>query len=270
MATASADLFESLAARTWMRLQLAEALRTSYGEETITDNIILDLLVAAPADVRVRPVPKPEEALHGADWEWWLGNDSDGWWPFAVQAKKLSKNRVYLGLRYTVKGVLQADLLERYARRRNAIPLYCFYNYDDGLTPGDCWNCPLPPDLSQLGCTVTALDVVKRVIPKRRPKTMRALHADRRSIPWRCLLKCPFLAPGSAIVGSHPLASVGFENVRPVANLPSYALGDGPVPAVTLDDDDASGITLVPRFVVVLNTARALVPASTDRPTLEA
>lgn len=266
----AADILEILAARTWRRIRASEELGTPYGEESITEANTLDMRAAGVREVLVVPVSKRAEAVYGADWEWYVGNPADGWWRYAVQAKRLSPDRTYRKLRYKVRGRLQSTLLRRYAERAGAVPLYCFYNYEPtlGAGAGGCWHCPLPYAPEQLGCTLAPLDVALRFMRRGAKPAFRAIHAADAAIPWRCLLRCPGLNPDAHAL-RHPLASKGFEDVRRHAELPPpiAALWERHATRRHLADDQAlagvppvgldfgaGDLEIVPRHVVVLTT----------------
>ncbi|RCX15622.1 hypothetical protein DFP94_11470 [Fontibacillus phaseoli] len=209
------DLFEKLAIDTWERLKYGEELNCSQSEETITDINLLEIKRANLHDILVSKSDKYEEGITGIDWEWWIGSNSTGWWRYAVQAKKLSENRKYNKLRHRVGQEYQIDILERYSKSNNCIPLYCFYNYIDDNMLNKNWHCYLPFEKEQLGCTVVPLDSVRKAFTLRADKSFSALHSDFRSIPWRCLVRCPDFLVDINKNSSHPLASIGYEKVRP-------------------------------------------------------
>ena len=99
----------------------------SYGEETITENNLLEIRRRHPNLVRVRTFPKVVEATNGADWEWHIV----GWrrtLRMRVQAKRVQSNSV-LKVRHKVKssGKEQRDLLIGDARAARMKPVYCIY-----------------------------------------------------------------------------------------------------------------------------------------------
>jgi hypothetical protein len=140
-------VLEALAVDTWERLRDSQSLEIRFGEETITDLLLLDLKRKNPARTRVIQTPKPKEKDQGTDWEWWIGSPRVPWLRFAVQAKKLNlKSSRYDGLKHQVGSALQIDLLEKYAARNRAIPLYCFYNHRHPPATKKAWRCGQPFD----------------------------------------------------------------------------------------------------------------------------
>lgn len=212
-------LFESLAAGTWDRIRLGEAMRVRQGEETISDLNLLEIARAKLPNVAVRKETKPKEGKTGIDWEWWIGSDRVGWWPYAVQAKRVSLQRRYPGLRQKVKGRYQIEILADYARREGRIPLYCFYNYCERPDPGVHWHCSLPYDEPQLGCTVVPLETVRKHWGTWGRKSFDAVHRNRDAFPWRCLVRCQeFIGAG---VARNALATGEFGGAKRVARLPA-------------------------------------------------
>ena len=84
------SVFESLAADTWKRLRDAQHLDVRFGEESVTDLVLLELKRKRHPGLQVLQTNKNVESTQGTDWEWWLGSDSQGWLRLAVQAKRLS------------------------------------------------------------------------------------------------------------------------------------------------------------------------------------
>lgn len=110
-----------------------------------------------------------------------------------VQAKKmrLDRSRAYSygRLKYPAGAWYQIDALEAFARWLGAKPGYCFYNNVKDRTAEVHWHCrQQPADVSQMGCTLVPLDVVRPVhdTPYGR-KNFYTIHPDRRALPWRCL-----------------------------------------------------------------------------------
>jgi len=129
----SADLcrsFQELAVQTWSRLEQAEQTGLSWSEETNTETILLELMSRHPANVLVKSFTKHEEALNGADWEWWLGSPGH-WLGMRVQAKRiqLAQEKFNKLQRYKPRklGQLQIDSLINAAATDRLIPAYCLY-----------------------------------------------------------------------------------------------------------------------------------------------
>jgi len=188
-------LFERLAAWTWSIIPLAAEEKISWGEQTLTEHLLLAIKLAGLCNVRVRQKPlsaNGQESKTGLDWEWWIGSPGE-WWRFAVQAKKLDwSERRYTKLNHKVDKEPQHEILERYATDNLAIPLYCLYNHVAKFVPQGHWRCCCePPEIEQFGCTVTGLDNVKEALKTRSARTFDYFLRQTDTYPWRCLVKCP-------------------------------------------------------------------------------
>ncbi|MDH6671229.1 hypothetical protein M2277_001879 [Paenibacillus sp. LBL] len=246
----SSILFEKLAYDTWERLKYGEVLNCSQSEETITDINLLEIKRAGLQDILVSKSDKSQEGVTGIDWEWWIGSNSTGWWRYAVQAKKLSKERKYHKLRHKVGTEYQIDILEKYATANNCIPLYTFYNYTDSNTLHKNWHCNLAFEKEQLGCTVVPIDVVRQAFQIRSDKSFTSLHKDKRSVPWRCLVKCPLYSVHSSQNSCHPLASAGYKEVRP------YKINLSNMTSETILDSEFYNhkIEILPKRILIIRT----------------
>ncbi|HGK3759174.1 TPA: DUF6615 family protein [Klebsiella pneumoniae] len=179
----------------WKRLANGKKYNITQGEETLTDNILLYLASQNLSEIKIIQTPKNMESVKGTDWEWWIGNRMHGYLRYAAQAKKLdAKTNRYSSLNHKVgvgsKALFQHDILEQYAHVNQAIPLYAFYNHLDPCNYPTRWNCPLPFELTKLGCTVTSLQNVKYAIKNRGYRTFGAIHQFPDTVPLRCLAEC--------------------------------------------------------------------------------
>jgi hypothetical protein len=218
-------LLERLARATWERIKIGEQLDCSQGEETITDINLLDMKRAGYPGMRIIKTNKPQESQWGIDWEWWIGSDrgalSNGWWRFAIQAKKIDRQGRYNSLRHKIGRRFQFELLKQYAHKNQCIPLYCLYNF----VPRDIhtfWHCCTTPyDQPQMGCTVAPIAAIAEVFRKGASKKFEAVHKHPTVLPWRCLVGCYGLLPQRGYAG-HPLASKPFTDVAVYDNLPDF------------------------------------------------
>ena len=113
-----------------------------FGEETITDLLMMDISVQGSTLALFRQTSKPDEAEWGTDFELWMASGRLGWFRFAIQAKKLDlRTDRYASLTKSNSNGLQIDLLEQYAQRKRAAPLYCLYNHTDSADELDQWHC---------------------------------------------------------------------------------------------------------------------------------
>ena len=180
----------TLSRQTWEHLGAAKALSVSFGEETITDLLTLDLKRLGLTTTMWKQTSKPKEANFGTDFEWWIGHDTIGWVRFAVQAKKLNVGSQQYNFTHMVHGSQQLDILENHARAVGARPLYCLYNYSAEVDPSRHWQCCQHPFQAQdLGCTVVPASTIRTLV--RGEKNFDFVHSGTRTLPWRCLASCP-------------------------------------------------------------------------------
>ena len=187
------SLLAKLSGETWERLRDAMQLSVSFGEETVTDLLALDINRHGLTTTTFDQTTKPEEAVIGADYEWWVGHDSIGWIRLLVQAKKLRLGLDQYNFRHTNKsGFQQIDQLETCARKLRALPTYCLYNYSEDADEDSHWRCEHKKyDQGDLGCTLVSSKTVRRLI--RGQKNFNHLHRYGRAFPWRCLASCQSL-----------------------------------------------------------------------------
>ena len=149
-----------------------------FGEETITDLLMMDLYVQGSKLAHFKQTSKPDEALWGTDFELWLGSGRLGWFRFAIQAKKLDlKSDRYASLTQANASGPQIDLLEQFARLNRAAPLYCLYNHSEDADEFDHWHCCTgPTDLRELGCSVTPASNIRTAIGQWKGKNFKSIH----------------------------------------------------------------------------------------------
>ena len=166
-----------------------------FGEETITDLLMMDLYVQGTTLAHFKQTSKPDESMWGTDFELWLGSVRRGWFRFAIQAKKLDlRTDRYASLTQSNSNGPQIDLLERYARLNRAAPLYCLYNHTDGVDEFEHWHCCTEPtDLKELGCTVTPSSNIRTAIDEWAGKNFKSIHRRKSTLPWKCLVSCPMV-----------------------------------------------------------------------------
>lgn len=116
---------QNLSVKTWNDLQDAEQYNSPMYEETITQNLSLELNKQHASQTKVHMFKKHQETLNGSDWIW-LFYDKARRKEFRVivQAKRL-----YPSGRYDAFKIEQPDKMLRYAGMVNAVPVYALYNY---------------------------------------------------------------------------------------------------------------------------------------------
>ncbi|WP_370464623.1 DUF6615 family protein [Microbulbifer sp. YPW1] len=183
-------ILEDLARDSSARFRDSQILDIRFGEETITDLVLLELKRLSPQNVLILQTSKAAEASTGTDWEWWIGSDRVGWTRYAVQAKKMNwDTERYNSITQRTGSKLQIDVLDAFAASNGAIPLYCFYNSATS-TAKSAWNCCKAFDAPQLACTVTPSAIVRPCISTRGTKNFSWMHSHIETVPWRCLT-CP-------------------------------------------------------------------------------
>ena len=197
------DLFSDQSTGLWERLgYVRESIKSRgvlgpvrFGEETITDLLMMDLYLQGSTLALFKQTSKPDEAVWGTDFELWLGSERLGYFRFAIQAKKLDlRTDRYASLTHGNINGPQIDLLERYAGRKRAAPLYCLYNHTDDADELDHWNCCTgPPNLKELGCSVTPSSNIRKAIEQWKGKNFKSIHRREGTLPWKCLVSCPMV-----------------------------------------------------------------------------
>jgi len=135
--------FRKEAGRIWNQMHDAQKLGISLSEETITETSLYNIARKHRSkDVLIVPATKPQEAKHGADWEWWFTRNGKGI-GFRVQAKRLFPSGRYESLLKKKMPFQQLDKLVLKAHADDLNPLYCFYNFDmpKGGFSGHSNNC---------------------------------------------------------------------------------------------------------------------------------
>lgn len=188
---------EDISRRIWTDINLSKKYNTIYGEETITDSILLELAKLDYFNIRILQTPKSVEAHQGTDWEWYVGSNTYGWIRYAIQAKKINtKSNCYTSLNHKLgKSPVveyQINILRTFANTNGAVPLFNFYNYYPNATEDKHWQCSQSFDLELLGWTFTTLKNVEAAIKKRGFRTFDKIHQLKNALPIRCLFTCPY------------------------------------------------------------------------------
>ncbi|WP_445406210.1 DUF6615 family protein [Acinetobacter seifertii] len=136
------EIFIKNSAWVWNTLRDARKLNLQLGEESITDFLIFNLTKSAGKKLKIKSFSRNEEAVNGADWEWWFTGPSGKWIGMRVQAKIINlSNEKYMSFKHKNKNGCQIDLLESNARFKGMIPIYCmFTNWEPQkyITPQKC------------------------------------------------------------------------------------------------------------------------------------
>lgn len=210
----------------------------AYGETTITERLLLEMVRSYPGVAEVLPYTPRQEADTGADWLWCI-QDSRGkavrLFAMLVQAKRLDMSRdSYVHLDHVVgEGGTkrpQIDKLIETATRRGYVPAYLFYNhsspkgaFDADLNPM-LFKCPTVDTLrdqslrgGQWGIAVAHAEAVRdrmnsAVVGKRPGRTALGRHLPI-SIPLHCLL-CPSAVPDGSLRSVPEVVAMRMERLR--------------------------------------------------------
>ena len=183
---------ERVAQRTWSTLGRAQQLRARFGEETLTDLLVLDMLPhQRTRGFRLSPTTKHAEHWSGADLLVAVRYHTGRWSRFALQAKKLYPDDRYRMLNRVTESLDQLEKLEEFARQFHALPLYLLYNHSNTAQPSEHWHCSQPFDVGQLGCTLVPSWHIRRMICRPPPRSFDLAHNVSQSRPWRCAFDCP-------------------------------------------------------------------------------
>ncbi|WP_151087411.1 DUF6615 family protein [Hymenobacter baengnokdamensis] len=186
--------FSKASVATWNRIQEGHSISYLFGEETLTDLLIRDLLRLRLSGFKMEAFSKPVEGRNGADWEWWFRGKSGKWLGLRVQAKVIDescKGFKHLHHSYVsktkavgmaLKDVYQCDRLIDMANnedvKRPRVPLYCLYSYWNSLPSSasgriKMWS-PYYNDID-FGCSIVAAQHVQKL----RIKTSTGLRLKR-------------------------------------------------------------------------------------------
>lgn len=225
---------DDLALATWNKIAYGPSRNVPFREDGITSENLFALDMSHPW-LNVMAFTSHQEATNGADWEWWIGDRTNGWIGLRVQAKRIyTSNRCYAMLEHRVGDdeKLQADILIDRAIHDSEgsapiFPLYCFYNgwvdnkdkepLNDAEWPDDTVHsaCPrryIPPKcvhirLRQYGCAISSALTVRALIDNP-GRPFRHTSFLPHSIPWSHLfVAAPVRDPDDMMDGTNVLDS---------------------------------------------------------------
>lgn len=154
----------------------------SYGEETITENNLLEIRRRHPDRVHVETFSRAEEARRGADWEWHIVGQQLTL-KMRVQAKRVQcNNKLKINYKVRSSGRQQRALLLEGAVADNMKPLYCIYCSEPQRS---LWTQSHPMDDFegyQTGCLLADANDVSET-------TTKLCRIERRCIPWHYLFE---------------------------------------------------------------------------------
>ena len=158
-------------------------VEVSYGEETITENNLLELRRRHPSIITLNTFGKKKEAKNGADWEWHIIGRRRKF-RMRVQAKRLqTNNKLKIPHKVKSSGEQQIDLLIKDAKAHRLKPVYCLYSSE---AQRDHWkkeNLGGGLEGFEAGCLLAHAETVKKTMPK----TLAEIEAD--CVPWHYLVE---------------------------------------------------------------------------------
>jgi len=180
------NAFARLARDTYGKLADSRHVGHQMLEETLTDINILELKRHHSDRIFCQTFSKSQEAINGADWEWWLTDTTRSKWiGFRVQAKVINfRTDTFAHLHYKPKKSrsYQTTRLRNAAEADGLIPLYCLYS---DKPPGSHWSSPL--FASELyGCSLLRLKDVEQL--RRKGKLNDYDQVISLSAPWHVLV----------------------------------------------------------------------------------
>jgi hypothetical protein len=201
-----------LADETWdlMSLGLARTNQREPDERVFTDHNFLHLERQHAFQSRMWLFSGSDEALTGADVEWWVG-DGSGYVRMLVQAKRLNRKGRYaeVGRNIGKSTIRQVDRLMDICERgvpteprgMNYIgltPVYLLYNGATAHLSAPADLCKHPDvGMKQRGCIIAHARSIQALLGPRRHSLPNSEVAAW-TMPWRCLLCCPHLAGAPA------------------------------------------------------------------------
>ncbi|PHS24395.1 MAG: hypothetical protein COA85_08395 [Robiginitomaculum sp.] len=172
----------------WRAIEDADKFKLAFGEETITETLLLELRRRYKKNIRVDSFDKFEESNNGADWEWWFGHGTS-WIGMRVQAKRIKlPEEKFASLFYQGKNATQLQIENLIAEAKSArlIPVYCFYTHSKKLPAigsryFHCyrgWNGPF----HAYGCMIAHAETILY------KGSMNLSDIVPISFPWHCLV----------------------------------------------------------------------------------
>ena len=209
----------SIARMSWQKRGAAKRTGLGFGEESVTETILLELAESFPGQVLIVPFNKVQEGSVGADWAWaFMSADGCHVYPMLVQAKVLDlKDQNYPEIKRhigkTSPRVRQIDRLIRTSAALGWPAVYAFYNHlnDASRIPSECRSLAmsgLPRFAPAWGISVADANLVRSALDDQSFDTHR-MH----SMPLHCLL-CSKGSGARPPGGSAELALRGVGRLR--------------------------------------------------------
>lgn len=197
---------------TWNLMSAGESSGISISETTLTELNLLEIKQRHPTKVYIQKFSQQEEGKRtGADWEWWIGSNSQ-WLGIRVQAKRLKeKNSLsYSSFDHSNKYGKQVDMLIANAHKDRLYPMYCFYNSGYIKSFSSRWNCSsFPQQENLLGCSIADAFTVRNILNQKNIKDFSDTLSSI-SYPWHCIVCCQCFLRRSGYTDSLPGRAASF------------------------------------------------------------
>jgi hypothetical protein len=223
---------KKLSEEIWTDIKAASDYKLSFGEESITDKVLLELARLNSSSIKIIPFGKKEESKYGPDFFWIIGTGNK-WTSFLIQAKKIThKDQKYNALNYKGKKSekTQLELLDDFSIKTGILACYCFYNSEyEGIGHNDilCTQCKSNTriDINILGWTITSIDNIKKLKkqaekldPKKKTFKFKEVHEKNyETIPLSCL----FHKLGDDILNKNQVSQKATDSPE-ISDLPWY------------------------------------------------
>lgn len=181
------------AIETWNLMFAGEIAGISISETTLTELNLLEIKRRHPTKVYIQKFSQQDEGKRtGADWEWWIGSNSQ-WLGIRVQAKRLKDKNAdsYSSFNHSNTHGKQVEMLLDNARKHQLYPMYCFYNSGYIKSFPSRWNCgAFAQQENLLGCSIADAFKVKSLLNQQDKKSF-SNNLSSISYPWHCIVCCP-------------------------------------------------------------------------------
>ncbi|WP_225796374.1 DUF6615 family protein [Streptomyces aculeolatus] len=194
---------DQVALQTWRRLEDSRLPGRRFDETSITDSN-LDAMRRRVPGLLIWQSSQSNERETGADWEWWIGDDNEGWLSLRMQAKRAYEDDTYAQLRHggADGDSFQYDTLIRGCDAdKGYYPFHVFYNgWPKGyFHPGTHWAVPAQwnacPNMRSYvecghaeprhyGCAIASSHDVKHLCDAQDPSRYSIVNLLSRAVPW--------------------------------------------------------------------------------------
>jgi hypothetical protein len=177
--------FQEIAHQTFDMLGRARSVEHQPLEETLTDINILELKTRHGREIFSENFNKKKEGANGADWEWWLTNESmNSWLGLRVQAKIINfKSNSFKHIHYYSKksAEYQLNKLKRASFNEGLIPLYCLFTHQFAGGINSARDTQ-----KSLGCALVSVEHIESLLSNHKADDYQSVMEQ--AIPWEDLV----------------------------------------------------------------------------------